>query len=283
MSHVKSTEIKKNKKIGKFNELSWFIGVLLGALGLCLSTKADFGLSMLSAPAYILHMKLHDVFSWYSHGTSEYIWQGMLLIIMCLIIRKFKVRYIFSFLTAVLFGWEVDAWKWILGGDAAYSELWQRIIAFILGTLITALAVALYFRTYMPLQMGELVVTEISDTYKLNCDKVKLVNDFIMLGVSLALTLILHHKLIGVGIGTVIVTFVNAPLIVLFGKLLDKIFDFSPMFPKLMKVCNPVKYAEYESSLNMKTDASTEKENSAERKNGELDENKKDEAQKVGK
>ena len=97
--------------------------------------------------------------------------------------------------------------------------------------------------------MGELVVTEISDTYKLNCDKVKLVNDFIMLGVSIALTLILHHKLIGVGVGTIIVTFVNAPLIVMFEKLLDKIFDFSPMFPKLMKVCNPGKYAEYQASL----------------------------------
>lgn len=249
MSHLKNSQVKKIKKIGKVNELAWFIGVLLGALGLCLSTKASFGLSMLSAPAYILHMKLHDIFSWYSHGTSEYIWQGMLLIIMCIIIRKFKMRYIFSFLTAVLFGWEVDAWKWVLGGDAAYSELWQRIIAFILGTLITAFAVALYFRTYMPLQMGELVVTEISDTYKLNCDKVKLVNDFIMLGVSIALTLILHHKLIGVGVGTIIVTFVNAPLIVMFGKLLDKIFDFSPMFPKLMKLCNPGKYAEYQASL----------------------------------
>ena len=283
MSHVKSTETKKIKKIGKFNELSWFIGVLLGALGLCLSTKADFGLSMLSAPAYILHMKLHEIFSWYSHGTSEYIWQGMLLIIMCLIIRKFKVRYIFSFLTAVLFGWEVDAWKWILGGGEAYPELWQRIIAFILGTLISALAVAFYFRTYMPLQMGELIVTEISDTYKLNCDKVKLVNDFIMLGVSIALTLILHHKLIGVGVGTIIVTFVNAPFIVMFGKLLDKIFDFSPMFPKLMKVCNPGKYSEYEASLKTAADISSNKESHAGMKNGDVEESKKSEEQKVGK
>ena len=68
-----------------------------GLSAFCSAHSASFGLSMLSAPAYILHMKLHDIFSWYSHGTSEYIWQGMLLIIMCIIIRKFKMRYIFSF------------------------------------------------------------------------------------------------------------------------------------------------------------------------------------------
>ena len=38
------------------------------------------------------------------------------------------------------------------------------------------------------------------------------------------------------GIGTVIITAVNAALIDLFGKLLDKCFTFEPRFPRLMRL-----------------------------------------------
>ena len=56
-----------------------------------------------------------------------------------------------------------------------------------------------------------------------------------MLVVSIGLALILNHSFKGIGIGTVIITAVNAFLIGGFGKLLDKYFSFDPRFPKLIK------------------------------------------------
>ena len=53
---------------------------------------------------------------------------------------------------------------------------------------------------------------------------------------SVVLALVLHGDLTGIGIGTIIITAVNAALIGLFGKLLDKYFTFEPRFPRLVRL-----------------------------------------------
>lgn len=96
------------KKIRKMNEISWLLGIVLCTLGVCLCTKANFGLSMIAAPPYIIHLRMVKLFPWYSQGTSEYLWQGILLIVLCIAVRRFRVRYLFSFLTAFLSGNMLD-------------------------------------------------------------------------------------------------------------------------------------------------------------------------------
>lgn len=205
------------------NLINWLLGMVLCSLGVCFCTKAGFGLSMIGAPPYIIHVFMRDRFSWYTQGTSEYIWEAVLLIITIIIIRKFKWKYLLSFVTAVLLGFGIDAWLFVLGGNAVYESLLVRIVLFSLGTVITAIAIAFYFRTTLPLQVYELTVTEISSKYSLKTSKVKWVNDILFLVIAGLLAWLLNHSWSGIGIGTVIVTFVNAPLINLFGKLIDKI------------------------------------------------------------
>ncbi len=226
------------KKIGKINELAWVLGIIFCSLGVCLCTKANFGLSMIAAPPYIIHLKMVQLFPWYSQGTSEYIWQGILLVIMCLIIRRFKFRYLLSFAAAVIFGIAVDAWLRIFGGNAAYENMAVRIIAFLLGESVTALAIAFYFRTDMPLQMYELIVVEIAAKFGLDKNKAKLGNDIIMLALSVILALGLNHSFKGIGVGTIVITAVNAKLIAIFGNVLDRFFTFEPRFEKFTKAIN---------------------------------------------
>lgn len=218
------------------NEAAWVLGQILCALGVCLCTKANFGLSMIAAPPYILHLKMINIFSWYSQGTSEYIWQGVLLLIMCLAVQKFKPRYLLSFVSAVLFGFILDAWLEVFGGNGAYTGMAARITAFILGESITALAIAFYFRTDMPLTIYELAVVEIAERYNFDKNRTKQCNDIIMLAVSFVFAAVLNRNFAGIGVGTIIITIVNAWLIALFGKLLDKIFTFEPRFNKLVAV-----------------------------------------------
>lgn len=203
--------------------MNWIFGIALCCLGICLCTKADFGLSMISAPPYIIHVKLRELFPWYTQGMSEYIWEAFLFIVLCIIIRRFKVKGLLSFLTAVLSGFVIDGWFLLLGGNAPYESLAGRIIAFVIGAPIISLAIAFVFRTTLPPQVYELNVSEISKRFGLKLDKVKLGNDIIMLVISVSLSLILTGKLTGIGIGTVIVTFANAPMISFFGKIIDKL------------------------------------------------------------
>lgn len=223
------------KKLQKMNEAAWLCGVLFCALGVALCTKANFGLSMIAAPAYIIHKFMEAFLPWYSQGTSEYIWQTVLLVIMCIIVKRFKPKYLLTFACAVIFGLAVDGCLFLLGGGAPYESMIVRIIAFAIGEVITAVAIACYFRTSLPLCVYELVVSEISKKYNIEVGKVKQANDIIMFVLSIAFALLLTRSFTGIGIGTVVITLVNAPLISFFGKVLDKLCDFSPRFPKLVE------------------------------------------------
>lgn len=229
------------KKITKMNETAWVLGIVFCSLGVALCTKASFGLSMIAAAPYVIHLKLINCFPWYSQGTSEYIWQGILLVIICLSVGKFKRKYLFSFASAVIFGLTVDMWLWVLGGNGVYGTMQVRIAAFVCGEALTALAISLYFRTYMPLQMYELLVVELAEKFGIDKNKMKLYNDAAMLFVSIVLALVLNKSFNGLGAGTVIITLVNAPLIGFFGRIEDRLFDFSPRFERLekvLKICN---------------------------------------------
>ena len=221
------------KKISKMNELAWVVGIIVCALGVAFCTKSSLGLSMVAAPAYIIHITVSKVLSFYSQGMSEYIWQAFLLLLTCVIVKRFRLRYLFSFLSAFISGLFIDMWLSLLGGGGPYETIVGRILSFVIGECLIAFAIALIFRTYLPVQVVELIVIEISAKYKLDMNKVKLVNDAVSLILSIVLTLTLTGGFVGVGIGTIIITVVNAPLIKLFGKLLDKIFVFDPAFPKL--------------------------------------------------
>ncbi|MBQ4556823.1 MAG: hypothetical protein IJA60_04160 [Clostridia bacterium] len=222
------------KKPQKMNEIAWICGTMFCALGVALCTKANFGLSMIAAPAYIIHIFMENFFEWYSQGTSEYIWQGILLIVMCIIVRRFKPKYLLTFGCAMIFGFAVDGFLWLLGGSGTYESMAVRIIAFIIGETITAVAIACNFRTSLPLPVYELVVTEIAKRYNIEVGKVKQINDIVMFAVSIILAFALNQSIQGIGIGTIVITIVNAPLIAGFGKLLDKCCDFSPRFPKFV-------------------------------------------------
>lgn len=205
--------------------LHWAIAVLSCTLGVSLCTKASFGLSMIAAVPYTIHLWLREAAPWYTQGTSEYFFQALLLLFICLVVRRFRWKYLLSFGTGVICGFCIDGWLWLLGGNGPYELLWVRILAFAVGVTITGLALALFFRTSWPLQVYELAVSEISDRFGWKLEKVKLANDLIYLALAVALSLLCTGTLTGagVGIGTVLITFVNAPLMTLFGRILDKL------------------------------------------------------------
>ena len=211
------------KKI--MNIFSWIMGVVFCPLGIALCTKADFGLSMIAAPAYIWSSALQGKYPIFTQGTCEYLWQAALLVILCIILRRFKFSYLLSFVTALLSGIFIDLWLNVLGGNAPYEAMIVRIISFIVGELILGLAIAFFFRTTLPLQVYELAVTQIAEKWNIKKEKVKFVNDITMRAFSLVLSFALTGKLTGIGVGTVIITIVNSPVILYCGFIIDRIIN----------------------------------------------------------
>lgn len=96
------------KKKVFYTELSYLLGLVLMAFAAASTAKADFGMSMVVAPAYILHLKLSETLPWFTFGVAEYCFQGVLVVLTVLVMRKFKWSYLFSFVTAVLYGLLLD-------------------------------------------------------------------------------------------------------------------------------------------------------------------------------
>ena len=239
------------KRIPKSSELLWLFGMIFVALGVALCSKADLGVSMIAAPTFVIQEAISRLWSGFSVGMTEYLLQGLVLLILCLIIRRFRLRYLLAFAVAVVYGYILNLFLWIFG-NVSFDAAWLRWVMLLVGDISTAFGVACFFRTYLPLQVYELFVAELSDKYRWNMNIVKWVFDLSLLVISatLALTLfgdaasfdwstIWYASFHSIGLGTLVTTAINSPLITAMGKLIDRVFDPSPLFPKLKNILKP--------------------------------------------
>lgn len=209
-----------------YSELAYIIGMILLALGTGLMTVADFGVSMVVAPAYLLHLKISEFLPFFSFGMAEYTLQAVLLILMMLVIRKFKVAYLFSFVTAVIYGILLDCFLLLI--SLIPPILWIRILMYSVGLLVVACGIALLFRTYISPEAYELFVMEVSKKFKLDINKFKIGYDMVSLAVSVLLSFLFFGLGVfrGISWGTIISAFLNGIVIKFLGTLLDKRFEF---------------------------------------------------------
>lgn len=91
-----------------YTEIAYLLGLLILALGTAFMERADFGVSMVVAPAYLIHLKVSEVLPFFSFGMAEYTLQAVVILAMILILRRIKLSYFFSFVTAVLYGLTLD-------------------------------------------------------------------------------------------------------------------------------------------------------------------------------
>ena len=236
--------------IKKSGELNWLLGALLVSLGVAICNRADLGVSMIAAPAFIIHDALLQVTDVLSIGVIEYLVQGFIILLTCLIVKRFNWRYLLSFLTAVIYGYFIDMWMLIVGTDP-FEELWMRWIMLIVGDVVTAVGVAFFVRTYLPVEAYELCVHEIVRVHKFNFHKVKWIFDFSCLGVSIILAFSLFgdvttfdwstiytHSFHHIGLGTIVTTIISAPIIRLASKLLVFLVGTDALIKPAYKLLN---------------------------------------------
>lgn len=221
------------KKVTFSTELAYILGLTLIAVGVVFMEKANFGVSMIVAPAYILFKFLSNYLPFFTFGMAEYILQALLIILLIIILRKFKVAYILSFLTALLYGLILDSLM-VVGNYLPASNILLRILYYILGMTITASGVALQFKTYLPQEAYELFVKEISTSKKIDIHKFKTCYDLFSLffGIALSFVFFGFGDFVGVKLGTIICASINGFIIGLFTKLYDNLFVFKDTFRK---------------------------------------------------
>ena len=224
------------KPIRRFGEVAYIIGVVVCALGVSISARSGLGVSAIVAPAYILSAYLEPIIPFFTFGNTEYVLQAVLLIVLALFMKRITLSYPLSLITAVIYGLILDLFRSFIG-TTPVEETYLKVIYMISGAFITQIAIAFVLRTYLPQEAYDFAVKEISVVKKVNVNKVKWIYDISSLVVSIALMFIFFGKFDFslIGIGTLLIGAVNAPVIGLLGKFLDRYIDFSPLFPGFAK------------------------------------------------
>ncbi len=215
------------KKLRFPQEALYLIALVTMAIGVTLTDKAGFGFSMVVAPAYIFSEWLGISF-----GTAEYLFQGTLLVVMSLILRRFRLSFLFSFVTAFLYGLILDGCI-VLFAFLPNETILLRILWFVLGLLITAPSVAMFYRVYISPEVYELFVKELSVAFRIKTERFKIGYDIASALLSLVLSFAVFGfgQFRGIGWGTLITVLVNGLLIGATLRFCDRHFDFYPALP----------------------------------------------------
>ena len=217
------------KKPMIYSEVLYIISVLMLALGNSLSAYGNLGMSMVVAPAYVLHLVLVDMLPFFSFGVAEYTVQALVIVVLSVMMRRIKLRYFLSFCTTLLYGLVLDGFMRM---TALFPHiLWLRITAYVIGTVVCSAGVALMFCAYFPPGLYEVFVQEITERWRLRLGVVKTVYDVCSLLVAVGMSLLLFGELRGIGVGTVVCAFINGTLIHLFGKWFERRLMIRDAFP----------------------------------------------------
>ncbi len=223
------------KKLVFHEEIMYFVAMFILAFGVAMTAAADFGVSMVVAPAYILSLKVDFL----SFGAGEYIVQGVLFIVMCFILKGVKIKYFFSFLSCLIYGAMLDLIRAIVPflNPAQFPVdgylLWQRILLLACGMIIISYSLSIAFKVYPYPQVNDYFVKAVSKKFNKQTSSFKIVYDACFLVISVVMTLILFGNFTGIGIGTVAMTLFNGWLIKLFNKLNNAVIEYKPLSKKV--------------------------------------------------
>lgn len=222
------------KKITIHSEFVYAAAIILLSLAVAMLSAANYGVSMIVAPAYIISQRLGVI----TFGQGEYLVQSILFIVFCILMKKVKLVYLSSFATCLIYGAVLDLWRKFVPlfnpeiTVPGSMNIVIRIILFLGGMILTSFSVMLFYKTYLYPQVYDFFVKGISARFNKDRTKFKIAFDFSCLAVSCILTLVLFRKFIGIGVGTIILTALNGFIIGWFDKLFDKFVNLKPIFPK---------------------------------------------------
>lgn len=216
-----------------YTEAAYIFGILILSLGTAFMERGDFGMSMVVAPAYILHLKISEFLPFFSFGMAEYTFQLLLIIGLSVFLRKLKRSCIFSFVTVLLYGFALDLFIWTTSFLPDGDGIALRLVFFLAGMLMCSTGVALLFHTYLPPEAYELVVKEISAKYNFSISKCKTAYDCISCAAGIILSFVffgfMHFE--GVKFGTVFCALFNGLLIGKISKVFEHHFEFKDGLP----------------------------------------------------
>ena len=149
--------IMNQKKVTLRGELAMLIVILINSMGVVLMLRSGSGISAISSVPYAFSL----VFPALTLGTWTYIFQGLLVLSLMIMRKKFVAPYLFSFLVGFAFSEMLDIHEmWI---NALPTALGYRVVYFVISYLLICFGIALSNRCGLPIIPTDLFPRELAD------------------------------------------------------------------------------------------------------------------------
>ena len=208
--------IMNQKKVTLRGELALLIVILINSMGVVLMLRSGSGISAISSVPYAFSL----VFPALTLGTWTYIFQGLLVLSLMILKKRFVPSYLFSFVAGFAFGKMVDIHEiWI---NTLPLTIPLRVFYFVASYLILCFGIALSNRCKLPITPTDLFPREMEDITGKPYSKIKISYDVTCLIITACMTFFFLGHISGLGIGTVLAAFTMGKGVALVGKKIDK-------------------------------------------------------------
>ena len=207
-------------------EAALVLAVCINSFGVVLMLYSGSGISAISSVPFAFS----EVFPKISLGTWTYLFQGLLVLSLMVMRKKFVPSYLFSFVVGFVFGELLDVHElWI---SVLPTALPFRFLYFIISYVLICVGIAISNRCKLPIIPTDLFPRELADITKAGYPKIKIGFDVACLAVTAALTFFCLGHLEGLGIGTILAAFTMGKGVGIVGTLLDRHFRFVSVLSK---------------------------------------------------
>ncbi len=207
-------------------EAALALAVVINSFGVVLMLYSGAGISAISSVPFAFS----EVLPRLSLGTWTYLFQGLLVLSLMILRKKFVPQYLFSFVVGFVFGKLLDFYElWI----PLLPKGWiMQVIYFIISYLLICFGIALSNRCKLPIIPTDLFPRELSDITGVAYSRIKIIFDVTCLAVTMLLTLLFLGHLEGLGIGTILAACTMGKVIGWIGTKLDRHFAFTSILEK---------------------------------------------------
>ena len=219
-------ETKENHLRTLRGELILVLAVCINSLGVVLMLYSGAGISAISSVPFAFS----EVFPKLTLGTWTYLFQGLLVLSLMVMRRRFVPPYLFSFVVGFAFSEMLDVHKiWV---DTLPTSIPERVLYFVLSYILLCIGIALSNRCGLPIIPTDLFPRELSDITSVRYSRIKVSFDVICLAVTALMTGLLLGHLDGLGVGTILAAFTMGKVIGVIGDWMDKRVRFVSFMSK---------------------------------------------------
>ncbi|MDO4482188.1 MAG: DUF6198 family protein [Bacillota bacterium] len=198
----------------------FMFGQMFVALGVAFTTKSALGTSPISSIPYSLSLILPAL----SLGAWTILFNYLLIFFQVAILkRNCKIfQIILQFFITLIFGYFIDFWMLCLKPVNPHLYI-MKIITLLIGCLVMSFGLYLQYIGNVVMLPGDAFIRAISDTYRKDFGKTRMVSDITMSSIAVILCIIFLGGLYGVREGTLIAALLIGNLFRLLIRRLTKL------------------------------------------------------------